>query len=140
MPQKNWVENISKLMNGNICISGPLYPYDGSILRKVAYKFWTDFSARFYGFLGLQYVWGSNMALKKEILKEHPFRTKILEDYELVRRIRHVGKIRYFKELLMPVSSRRLKYEFHISMLKFYARNFLRIRFGYKEKVVDYWD
>jgi len=139
LPPKNWVENISKLMNDNICTSGPLYPYDGDALMKVAYKFWTNYMTRFYGFLGLQYVWGSNMALKKRILKKHPFMTNILEDYDLVRRIRRFGKIEYSGELCMPVSSRRLKYGFHVSMMKFYARNFLRLRFGFKEKIGNYW-
>lgn len=139
IPPKNWIENISKLMNGNICIGGPLYPYDGDSLMKIAYKFWTDFSTRFYGFLGIQYIWGSNVALKKEVLKKHPFRTNILEDYDLARRIKRVGKIRFLKELLMPVSSRRMKYGFHITMFKYYVRNYLRIRFGYKEKAETYW-
>jgi len=139
LPKKDWIENISKLMDGSICISGPLYPYDGDALMKIAYKFWTNYSTRFYGFLGLQYAWGSNMAVKKEILKKYPFRTNILEDYDLVRRIRKIGKIGYFKELLMPVSSRRLKYEFHVSIFRFYVRNFLRLRFGFKERAETYW-
>jgi hypothetical protein len=57
----------------------------------------------------------------------------------LVRRIRKVGKVGFFKELLMPVSSRHLKYGFHISTFKFYVRNFLRLRFGFKEKSETYW-
>jgi GT2 family glycosyltransferase len=79
------------------------------------------------------------MAIKKNILKKHPFKTNILEDYDLSRRIRRIGKIGYFKELYMPVSSRRLKYEFHVSVTRFYLRNFLRLRFGYKEKSESYW-
>lgn len=140
LPSKDWIEKIARLMNGNICISGPLYPYDGDTLMKIAYKFWANYTIRFYGFLGLQLIWGSNMILKKEILKKYPFRTKILEDYDLARRIRKVGKIGFYSELLMPVSSRRLKHGFHISMFKFYARNFLRLRFGYKEKIGTYWN
>jgi len=139
LPRKDWIEKISKFMDDNICISGPLYPYDGDALMKVAYKFWTNFMTRFFGFLGLQYIWGSNMILRKEVLKKHRFRTNILEDYDLARRIKKVGRIRYFKELLMPVSSRRLRHGFHISMFKFYIRNFLRLRFGFKEKVGTYW-
>jgi glycosyltransferase involved in cell wall biosynthesis len=139
LPPKHWIENISKLMGKNICVSGPLYSYDGDALMKVAYRYWTNFTPRFYGFLGLQYIWGSNMAIKKEILKKHPFMTNILEDYDLVRRIRKAGKVGFFKELLMPVSSRHLKYGFHISTFKFYVRNFLRLRFGFKEKSETYW-
>jgi len=138
-PPRKWIENISKLMDGNICISGPLYPYDGDTLMKIAYKFWTNYVTRFYGFLGIQYIWASNMAVKKDVLKKHPFKTNILEDYDLARRIKRVGKIRFLKELLMPVSSRRMKYGFHITMFKYYVRNYLRIRLGYKEKAETYW-
>jgi len=139
IPPKDWVENISKLMDRNVCISGPLYTYDGDFLMRVAYKFWTDFIARFFGFLGYHVAWGSNMAIKKEALRKYPFRVNILEDYDVVRRIKRIGKIEYFKKLYMPVSSRRLKYGFHVSILKFYARNFLRLRFGFKEKSETYW-
>jgi len=139
IPPKDWIENISKLMNKNVCISGPLYTYDGDLLMRVYYKFWTDFITRFFGFLGYHVAWGSNMAIRKEALRKYPFRVNILEDYDVVRRIKKIGKIKYFKELYMPVSSRRLKYGFHVSILKFYARNFLRLRFGFKEKAETYW-
>lgn len=139
IPPRDWVENISKLLDGNICISGPLYPYDGNVLMKISYKIWTDFITRFASLLGLRPAWGSNMAIRKDVLKKYPFRTNILEDYDVIRRAKKSGRIKYSKELYMPVSSRHLKYGFHISMLKFYARNFLRIRFGFKEKAETYW-
>jgi glycosyltransferase involved in cell wall biosynthesis len=139
IPPRDWIENISKLMDKNVCISGPLRPYDGDTLMKVYYKVWTDFVTRFFGFLGFHCAWGSNMAVRKDVLKKYSFRTNILEDYDLVRRIKKIGKIRYFKKLYMPVSSRHLKYGFHISIVKFYARNFLRLRFGLKEKSETYW-
>ena len=139
IPPKDWIENISKLMNKNVCISGPLYTYDGDLLMRVYYKFWTDFITRFFGFLGYHVAWGSNMVVRKEALRRYPFRVNILEDYDVVRRIKKIGKIKYFKELYMPVSSRRLKYGFHVSIIKFYARNFLRLRFGFKEKAETYW-
>jgi len=139
LPPKDWIENISKFMNDNICISGPIHPYDGDTLMKVYFKLWTNWMTRFYGFLGLQYIWGPNMIFKKEILRKYPFRVNVLEDYDLVKRIRKVGKVKFFKQLLMPVSARHLKYGFHISALRFYARNFLRLKFGFKEKAEDYW-
>ncbi|MFH1229557.1 MAG: glycosyltransferase family A protein [Candidatus Aenigmatarchaeota archaeon] len=139
LPSKDWIENISKLMDENICISGPLYPYDGDAMMKMSYKFWTNLVTRAFGFIGLQYVWGPNMAIKKSVLKKHPFKTRILEDYDLARRIRSSGRMRYFKDMVMPVSSRSLKHGFHLSMIRFYARNFLRLRFGYEEKIGGYW-
>ncbi|MEM5778769.1 MAG: glycosyltransferase family A protein [Candidatus Aenigmatarchaeota archaeon] len=139
LPPKDWIKNISKLMNGNICISGPLYPYDGNFSMKLSYKIWTDYITRLVSFLGFSYAWGSNMAIRKEILKKESFRTKILEDYDLVRRIRKFGKIGYYKELYMPVSCRHLRFGFHTSVIRFYLTNFLRLRLGLKEKVGDYW-
>jgi glycosyltransferase involved in cell wall biosynthesis len=139
LPPKDWIEKISKHMDGNICISGPLYPYDGDTMMKMAYKFWTNLVTRMFGFIGLQYVWGPNMAVMKSTLKRHPFRTRILEDYDLARRIRNHGRVRYFKDMEMPVSSRSMVHGFHLSMFRFYARNFLRLRFGYEEKIGGYW-
>jgi glycosyltransferase involved in cell wall biosynthesis len=139
LPPKDWIEKIYEHMDDNICISGPLYPYDGDTMMKMSFKFWTNLATRAFGFLGLQYVWGPNMAIKKSVLRKHPFKTRILEDYDLTRRIRKEGRIRYFKDMVMPVSSRALKHGFHFSMLRFYARNFLRLRFGYEEKSAGYW-
>ena len=139
IPPKDWIENISKIIDGTICVSGPLYPYDGDFLMKVYYKIWTNLMTRFFGFFSLQYVWAPNMAVRKEMLRRYPFRTNILEDYDLARRIRAFGKIVYSTKICMPVSSRRLKYGFHISVVKFYARNFLRLWFGFKEKDRTYW-
>ena len=139
LPPKDWVEKISKFMDDNICISGPVYPYDGDALMKVFFKFWANWMTRFYGFLGLKYIWGPNMIFKKKILERYPFRVNILEDYDLVKRIRKVGKVKFLKELYMPVSARHLKYGFHISVLRFYVRNFLRLKFGFKDKSEDYW-
>ena len=140
LPKKDWIENISNLMNNNICISGPLYPYDGDYLMKINFKIWTNVVPRFFNRLGNTYIWGPNMAFKKEILKKHTFRTNILEDYDLVKRIRRVGKVKYFKNLLMPVSSRRyVKYGFHLTAFRFYIRNYLRLKFGLKEKSETYW-
>ena len=139
LPPKDWVEKISKFMNDNICVSGPLYPYDGDALMKVFFKIWTNWMTRFYDLLGIQYIWGPNMIFKKEILRKYPFRVNILEDYDVIKRIRKVGKVKFLKQLCMPVSARHLKYGFHLSVLRFYARNFLRLKFGFKDKAEDYW-
>jgi glycosyltransferase involved in cell wall biosynthesis len=139
LPPKDWIEKALNLIDDNICISGPLYPYDGDTLMKVFFKIWTNFATRFFGFFGLTYIWGPNMIFKRKIFKKYQFRVNILEDYDLVKRIRKVGKVKFCKQLCMPVSVRHLRYGFHISVLRFYARNFLRLKFGFKEKYEDYW-
>jgi len=138
LPPKDWVEKISKYMKDNICISGPLYPYDGDSLMKIHFRLWTNFITRFSCFLGFPHIWGPNMVFKKSILKKYPFRVNFLEDYELVRRIRRVGKIKFLKDILMPVSVRNLKYGFYFSILRFYAPNYFRIKLNRKLKFYGY--
>ncbi|NIM47030.1 MAG: glycosyltransferase [Candidatus Aenigmarchaeota archaeon] len=139
LPPKNWVEKISKLMKNNICISGPLYPYDGDSLMKIHFKVWTNLVTRFFSSLGFHYIWGPNMIFKKHILKKHSFRVNFLEDYELSKRIRRVGKIKILKDITMPVSIRHLKHGFFLSVLKYYGSNYLRIKLKRKQKIGDYW-
>jgi len=138
LPQKDWVEKISKLMKDNICISGPLYPYDGDSLMKIQFKIWTNFVTRFFCFLGFHHIWGPNMIFKKDILKKYPFRVNFLEDYELIRRIRRIGKIKFLKDILMPVSVRHFKYGFFFSVIKFYAPSYFRIKLNRKLKFYGY--
>jgi glycosyltransferase involved in cell wall biosynthesis len=140
LPPKDWVEKASRLIKGNICISGPLYPYDGGVRMKMDYKFWTNVIPRIFDALGIGMVWGSNMIIRKDILKANPFKTKILEDYDLTRRIRRQGRIKYCRELVMPVSSRSLRYGFHISSVRFYVTNLLRLKLGRGVKVGSYWN
>jgi len=139
LPPKDWIEKISKNMKDNICISGPLYPYDGDTLMKIHFKVWTNFVTRFFTFLGFKYVWGPNMAFKKDILKKHSFRVNFLEDYELAKRIRKVGKIKYLKHNLMPMSIRHLRYGFYFSTIRFYGPSYFRIKLNRKLKDADYW-
>jgi len=139
LPPKDWVENISKLMGDKICISGPLIPYDGDTLMEIFFKIWTELVTWSFGLLITTYIWGPNMVFKRKILKNYQFRVNILEDYDLVKRIRKSGNVKFFRKLKMPVSARHLKYGFHFSVLRFYVRNFLRLKFGFKEKSEDYW-
>jgi len=138
LPPKDWVEKILKLMNDNICISGPLYPYDGNTLMKIHFKVWTNFITRFFCFLGFYYIWGPNMIFKKDILKKYPFRVNFLEDYELIKRIRRVGSIKFLRNLMMPVSTRHLKYGFYFSILRFYAPTYFRLKLKRKLKFYGY--
>jgi len=140
LPSKDWVEKITRHINNNICISGPLYPYDGNILMKINLKIWANLFTRFLYLLGFQYIYGPNMIFKKNILKKYPFRANIIEDYELVRRIRKIGKIKFLKDLIMSVSIRRFKYGFYLSSFRYYGPNYLRIRLKRKVKCADYWD
>jgi len=140
LPTRDWVERISRIMGDNICLSGPLYPYDGNMLMKVHFKVWTNLVTRFFCLLGLKYIWGPNMVFKKDTIEKYPFRVNFLEDYELVKRIRRIGKIRFSKELLMPVSIRHLRYGFYFSVLRFYATSFFRIKLKRKLKYEGYWN
>jgi len=139
LPPRDWIEKISELMKSNICISGPLIPYDSSTLMKVYFKFWTNYVTRLFSLVGLTYIYGPNMVFKKSILKKYPFRVNILEDYDITKRIRNIGSIKFFKELPMLVSTRHLRYGFHPSMVRFYIANYFRIKLKRKPKIGVYW-
>ncbi|MBU3904922.1 MAG: glycosyltransferase [Nanoarchaeota archaeon] len=138
-PKKDWTKKILKHMNGNLCISGPIKSYDGSKkvkrdLRLITYHI--------YGFLDkINYtcITGPNMAFPKHVLKAHPFKTDLIEDFEIGNRLRKYGKVKFFKDMIMPISARRYEKSFYRMAFKHYILNFIRIKLNMKTKTSGYW-
>jgi len=137
LPPNDWIEKISKLMKDNICIFGPLIPYDARIEARIGLKVWGDLFLRAISKLDYPCICASNAAFKKEILKKHPFRLNFLEDFDLGNRLRKVGKVKCCKELYMLISARRFKKGFHRTAFKYYLLNYFRLKLGKKQKM--YW-
>ena len=138
-PSANWTKNILRLMRDNICISGPLF-CKGSMKTKYSMRIWINWFPRFTAYLNYPLICGPNMAFRKEILEQNPFRGKILEDFELGNRLRKKGKIKFCKELQMPISGRRYEKKFYRMCLKYYIPNYIRILLGKETKEKDYWN
>jgi len=134
LPQKNWVKNISEHMNGNVCIFGPLIPHEGKMRVKIGLKIWGNIFLEAISTLGYPCVCAANVAFKKSILKKYPFRYDILEDFDLGNRIRKVGKVKFYRDLYMLISTRRFKEGFHRLAFKYYLINYFRLKLGRKMK------
>jgi glycosyltransferase involved in cell wall biosynthesis len=138
LPPKDWVEKISKLMKDNVCIFGPIIPYDAEITTEVGLKVWGDLFMRTVSKFDYPCISASNAAFKKEVLEKNPFRLNFLEDFDLGNRLRKVGKVKCCKDLYMFISARRFKKGFHRTAFKYYLLNYIRLKI-FKKKQKTYW-
>lgn len=138
LPPKEWVEKISKLMKDNICIFGPIIPYDATIKTQFGLKIWGDLFLEAISAFKYPCICASNCAFKRKVLLKHPFKINFLEDLELSTRLRKYGRIKFYRKLYMPMSSRRFKDSFHRKAFKYYFLNYLRLKI-FKKKQKTYW-
>lgn len=138
-PKKDWTKRICELIEDSDCVSGPLVSYDGSRAMKINFKIWADLFPRLLSFLGLNMVWGANMAFKKEILKKYQFKLRFLEDYEIGQRLRKKGKVNFSKEFSLPVSSRRFEKGFYRTCFRYYIINWARMKLAKKYSSKGYY-
>lgn len=138
-PPADWTEKILNLMQDNICIGGPIVPYNNN--KKVAriLKISTNFIPRLFQRFNYPFICGPNMIFKKKILEKNPFRMPIIEDWELGNRLRKKGRVKFFKELKMPVSDRRYSKNFFLMSFKYYFLNYIRLKLGQNLKTDGYW-
>jgi glycosyltransferase involved in cell wall biosynthesis len=134
LPHKDWIKNILKHMNGNVCIFGPIIPYEGKTRVKIGLKVWGDLFLKASSIFGYPCICTANVAFKKSVLKRHPFRYQILEDFDVGNRIRKVGKVKFYRDLYMPISTRRFREGFHRLAFKYYLLNYFRLKTGRKMK------
>jgi len=134
LPTKDWVEKISKLMNNNVCIFGPLIPYEGKTKVKLGLKVWGDLFLEAISLLGYPCICAANVAFKRSVLKKYSFRYDMLEDFDIGNRIRKIGRVKFYRELYMPISARRFKKGFHRLAFKYYLINYFRLKLGKEMK------
>jgi glycosyltransferase involved in cell wall biosynthesis len=134
-PLPDWTAMIVKLLRGKACVSGPLLPYDGSTKLRVSIKLWADLLPRALARLGYHCVWGANMAFRRRVLERYPFREVFLEDYDIGRRLRRSGSVRFCSELKMPISTRRFEQSFYRTCLRYYVWSFFKFKLGLTERI-----
>jgi glycosyltransferase involved in cell wall biosynthesis len=139
LPQKNWVKNILKNMNDSVCIFGPVIPYEGLTKIKIGLKVWGDLFLEASSIFRYPCICAANVAFKRSILKKHPFRYGMLEDFDLGNRLRKVGKVKFYRDLYMPISTRRFKNSFHRLAFKYYLLNYFRLKLGKKMRSYEDW-
>ena len=135
LPPKQWVERISKLMKDNVCVFGPIIPYDAKIEARIGLKVWGDLFLSAISKLNYPCICASNAAFKRNILKKYPFRLDFLEDFDLGNRLRKVGKVKFYRQLYMFISARGFnKKGFHRTAFKYYLVNYIRLKLGKEQK------
>ena len=140
-PRLDWVENIIRLIEGCVGVYGPLFPYDGGLRVRMNLKLWGDIFLNAASKLGYPVICAANVAFKKEIIKKYPFRFNApTEDFDVGRRMRKAGKIKCFKELTMPISSRRYEGRFYRTVFRDYIANILRFKLGKEPKNLQYFE
>jgi hypothetical protein len=121
-------------MNGNVCVFGPLIPYEGKTRVRIGLKVWGDLFLETSSFLKYPCICTANVAFKRSALKKHPFRYQMLEDFDVGNRIRKLGRVKFYRDLYMPISTRRFKKGFHRIAFKYYLLNYFRLKTGKEMK------
>jgi glycosyltransferase involved in cell wall biosynthesis len=130
MVPSNWVETIQNSMNGNVCIYGAIIPYEGKFKVKMGLKVFGDMFLEASYFFKYPCICAANMAVKKSMLKKHPFRFKMLEDFDMGNRLRKFGKVTFCKDMYVFISTRRFNESFHRLAFKYYLLNYFRLKLG----------
>ncbi len=134
IPPLDWVENIYRLMDGNVCVFGPIAPYDGNRKVRFGLKVWGDIFLNVSSNFRYPCPCASNMAIKKSVLTKHPFRFRMLEDFDMGNRLRKIGRVKFYKSLCMPISARRFEKSFHRLAFRYYLLNYFRLKMGMEMK------
>jgi glycosyltransferase involved in cell wall biosynthesis len=130
----DWVEKIARYMKNNICVFGPIIPYEGSNKVKFGLKVFGDLFLEASDAFKYPCICAANMAVRRDILKKYPFRFEILEDFDIGNRLRKVGKVKFYKDLYVFISTRRFKDSFHRKAFKNYLLNYFRLKTGREMK------
>jgi glycosyltransferase involved in cell wall biosynthesis len=126
----DWVEKIEKYMKKSICVFGPIIPYEGSMKVRFGLKVFGDLFLEASDAFKYPCICAANMAVRRDILKDYPFRFEILEDFDIGNRLRKVGRVKYHKDLYVFISTRRFKDSFHRKAFKYYLLNYFRLKMG----------
>ena len=134
MVPSNWVETIMNSMDGNVCIYGPIIPYEGKLKVKMGLKVFGDMFLEASSVFRYPCICAANMAVKKSMLKRHPFRYNMLEDFDMGNRLKKYGNVVFCKDMYVFISTRRFNESFHRLAFKYYLMNFFRMKLGREMK------
>lgn len=136
-----WGKAITEAFNqkGVLMASGPVYPYDSSILLKIAYIFSYDFLVRVTRFLRITHFLGLNVAYRKDFfIKLGGFpNTKLSEDILLSMKANKYGKSVFSRKMSVLSSARRLRKQGIGWVLLYLIFNELKVIF--KGKPLEYY-
>ncbi len=129
LPDRDWAKNLIAAFDDKNVVAafGSIEPLDASPLEKTAIKFTTDLLASLFNFVGLDYTYGNNMAIRRSAFEKiGGFNIYIVtaEDTDIVHRLRTQGKVVFVPSAKVLYSTRRIRKWGYAKYILFHAKNF----------------
>ncbi|MCD6522796.1 MAG: glycosyltransferase [Candidatus Diapherotrites archaeon] len=129
--EQQWIDVMySSLEDGYVCVYGNVVPYDGTSIDTLAAYTLMPLYMKTMALLGMDVPAGSNMGFKKKAFDMvGGFNTDIIagEDLDLVKRLKHIGNIRYNRDSIVHVSARRMHKWGRTKYLLFHTTNAVKV-------------
>ncbi|MCX8163390.1 MAG: glycosyltransferase [Candidatus Micrarchaeota archaeon] len=132
--QKNWLENIVKPFEDKNVVAayGWIVPLKGHSLEVFILKYLALIVAYLSSIIGLDYLAGSNMALRASAFKRVGGMNIHLttgEDIDIIKRVRKLGKVVFVPEAVVKYSMRRIRNWGYRKYFLFHAKNYFMTHF-----------
>ena len=131
IPDENWAKNLLEAFKDEKVVAafGSIEPLDASGFERVAITFTTNFLATLFNFIGLDYTYGNNMAIRRSAFEKiGGFNIYIVtaEDTDIVHRLRTQGKVVFVPSAKVLYSTRRIRKWGYAKYILFHAKNFFK--------------
>lgn len=129
-----WIANIMKAFEKNnaVGVYGLIIPNEGTSLERAFLSWGAWFASTFFNLIGIDYLAGSNMAVrKKEFDKIGGFNIYLTtgEDTDLMKRIRKVGRVSFASDAIVGYALRRIRDWGYPKYIWFHTKNFFLSHF-----------
>ncbi len=133
VPQ-DWLENLAGPFRDSkvVAVTGKPVPLERDMLTELFTNLVMDPLAKLLCFFQLPYVYGGNMALRREVFEKiGGFNTSLVtaEDMDIINRAKKHGRIFYNPKAVVYFSMRRIRKWGYFRFLLFHAINFFRAEF-----------
>jgi glycosyltransferase involved in cell wall biosynthesis len=131
----HWLRAIANSFHGNpsaVGVTGPTYPYQGTLVDELVYRVATGWAQRLSLKLGFPHVAGFNCAYRKAafwIANGFDEGRELSEDVMLGLRIRHEGRVLFNPEMVAYTSLRRIQQFGYAYLTTYYMINAIALLF-----------
>ncbi|MFH0927333.1 MAG: glycosyltransferase [Candidatus Micrarchaeota archaeon] len=130
----HWISSMVRAFEKNnaVAVYGLIVPNEGSSLERAVLGIAARFASGFSNVLGIDYLAGSNMAVRrKEFEKIGGFNIYLTtgEDTELIKRMRHEGKVVFAPDAIVGYAMRRIRSWGYPRYIWFHTKNFFSSHF-----------
>ncbi|MFA5108286.1 MAG: glycosyltransferase [Candidatus Micrarchaeia archaeon] len=129
LPKKDWIKNVAKAFEDkNVSAAyGWIVPHQGRFVEVFLLKYSALFAAYISSIIGMDYLAGSNMAIRASAFRKIGGMNVMLttgEDTDLIKRARKVGKVKFVPSAIVMYSLRRIRNWGYKKYLLFHTQNY----------------